>query len=60
MPLKEGTRYRFKTVNGKKVRLAFDPDTNKVVEAKRFVKKGGKLVKREDLKTKMKKRRENK
>jgi hypothetical protein len=40
MPLPEGTRYRVKTVikNGikKKIRLAFDPKTNKVLEAKKL------------------------
>lgn len=37
MPLPEGTRYRFKTYpNGKKVRLAFAPGSNKVIEAKSY------------------------
>jgi len=37
MPVPKGTRYRFKTLpNGKKVRLAFHPKTNKVIEAKPY------------------------
>jgi hypothetical protein len=61
MPLPKGTRYRFKTTpSGKKIRLAFSAGSNKVIEAKRFVKQGGKLVKREDLKEKFKERRKNK
>ena len=42
MPLPKGTRYRVKTMikNKKKVkiRLAFDPKTNKVIEAKKLKK----------------------
>lgn len=42
MPLKPGTRYRVKTImKGKKkvkIRLAFDPKTNKVIEAKKLTK----------------------
>lgn len=37
MPLPSGTKYRFKTLkSGKKVRLAFAPGSNKVVEAKSY------------------------
>lgn len=37
MPLPAGTRYRFKTLkSGKKVRLAFAPGSNKVVEVKSY------------------------
>jgi hypothetical protein len=40
MPLPEGTRYRVKTIikdgKKKKIRLAFDPKTNKVLEAKKL------------------------
>jgi len=43
MPLPEGTRYRVKTIikNKKKVkiRLAFNPRTNKVIEAKKLKEK---------------------
>ena len=39
-PMPKGTRYRVKTIikNGKKtkIRLAFDPKTNKVLEAKKL------------------------
>ena len=39
MPLPEGTRYRWKTEpSGEKIRLAFAPGTDKVIEVK---KKGG-------------------
>lgn len=39
MPLGKGVRYRWKTTeSGKKIRLAFAPGTNKVIEVK---KKGG-------------------
>ncbi len=34
MPLPKGTRYRMKKVNGKMIRLAFAPGSNKVIEAK--------------------------
>jgi hypothetical protein len=35
VPLPEGTRYRWKRFpSGKKVRLAFAPGSNKVIEAK--------------------------
>ena len=37
MPLGKGVRYRVKTTNGKKVRLAFRG--NKVIEAKKLRKK---------------------
>ena len=60
MPIVEGARYRFKDVKGGKVRLAFAPGSNKVIEAKKFVKKGGKYVKRESLKSKVKERRKHK
>jgi hypothetical protein len=59
-PLPEGTRYRFKDVEGGKLRLAFAPNSNKVIESKMFVKKGGKYVKRKGLKEKFKERRKNK
>ena len=40
MPMPKGTRYRVKTIikKGKKTktRLAFDPKTNKVLEAKKL------------------------
>ncbi len=43
MPLPEGTRYRVKTIikDGvkKKIRLAFHPKTNKVIEAKKLKRK---------------------
>jgi hypothetical protein len=43
MPLPKNTRYRVKTIikNKKKVkiRLAFDPKTNKVIEAKKLKEK---------------------
>jgi len=43
MPLPAGTRYRVKTIikgNKKtKIRLAFDPKTNKVIEAKKLLNK---------------------
>jgi hypothetical protein len=60
MPI-PGARYRFKPVKGGEMRLAFAPHSNKVVEAKMFVKgPSGKLVKRESLKTKIQARRKNK
>ena len=46
MPMPPGTRYRVKTIikDGvkKKIRLAFDPKTNKVLEAKKLHKKNNK------------------
>ena len=43
MPMPEGTRYRVKTIikDGvkKKIRLAFHPKTNKVIEAKKLKEK---------------------
>jgi hypothetical protein len=36
-PVPSGTRYRFKKLaSGKKVRLAFAPDSNKVLEVKSY------------------------
>ena len=39
MPLPPGTRFRVKSINGKKVRLAFKKGTKTVIEAK-TLKKG--------------------
>ena len=37
MPTPPNTRFRFKTLpNGKKIRLAFAPGSNKVIEAKSY------------------------
>ena len=48
MPLPEGTRYRWTEKGGKKIRLAFAPGSDKVIEVK---KKGGTA---HDLRSKVK------